>query len=180
MGSKYFGRAIKKWRHVAGLSQDELAARAQVSVTMVGTIERERGHLSEEIFCKICLGLESKLGRPMLRPVFYESIEGLWNELLSSERRLRQERGLAAAEYETLDMSQEDLDRTLDSALAEVKKLALLWSRALGLRTHRGGWVPVSQGDLLHEEPGRTITPGKVRVRKPGKNSKRPLALDDP
>lgn len=176
MGSKYFGRAIRKWRLSAGLSQEELAERAEVSVTLVGTIERERGHLSEEIFCKLCLGLESELGRPVLRPVLYDSMEALWKELLSSERRLREERGWAAAEYETLDSSQDDLDRTLDSALAEVKKLALLWYRGLALQTQKGGWLPVPEGDLLHGAPGRAAEAvRRVRVRKPGQKPKRPV-----
>ncbi len=175
MGSKYFGRAIKKWRLFAGLSQDELAGRAQVSVTLVGTIERERGHLSEEIFSKICLGLESKLGRPMLRPVFFDGIEGLWNEVLSSEKSLRQERGWAAAEYETMDISQEDLDKSLESTLAEVKKRALLWYRAVGIRTQGGGWLPVSQGDFSEEEHSLKAKAGRVRVRKPGQKVKHPV-----
>jgi transcriptional regulator with XRE-family HTH domain len=168
LGSKYFGRAIKKWRLVAGLSQEDLAGRAEVSVTLVGTVERERGHISEEIFSKLCLGLESKLGKPMLGPVFYDGIEALWKDLLSSESDLRQERGWAAAEYETLNIGPEDLEQAFDSALTEVKKCALLWYRALGLR----GWSPVSRADFPPEEPGRTAEARKVRVRMPGQKAK--------
>ena len=135
MGSKYYGRAIKNWRLTAGLSQEELAERAEVSVTLVGTIERERGHLSEEIFIKICLGLESKLGRPMLRAVLADSVEGLWTELMAQERSLRQEKGLGPAEYDRLPVGQEDLGRALDSTWTELKKLALIWHRALNPRT---------------------------------------------
>ena len=171
MGSKYFGRAIKKWRLFAGLSQEELAKRAQVSVTLVGTIERERGHLSEEIFCKLCLGLESKLGRPMLRPVLSDVHASLWKELSASESSLRQERGWGAAQHETPDTSQEDVERILDSALTEVKKLALLWYRSLGMRMQGEEWMPASESDL-HEEPDRTATGGKLRVRKPGRQRK--------
>lgn len=173
LGSKYFGRAIKKWRLVADLSQEELAGRAEVSVTLVGTVERERGHLSEEIFSKLCLGLESKLGKPMLGPVFYDGIEALWKDLLSSERGLRQERGWAAAEYEAVNIGQEELEQAFDAALTEVKKCALLWYRALGLRTKGEGWFPVSRADFPPEEPGRMAKAGKVRVRRPGRKLKR-------
>jgi transcriptional regulator with XRE-family HTH domain len=75
LGSNYFGRAVKKWRLAAPLSQEELARRARVSVTLVGTIERERGHISGEILCKLCLGLESELGRPILGAIFYDGLE---------------------------------------------------------------------------------------------------------
>jgi hypothetical protein len=136
----------------------------------VGAVERERGHLSAEIFSRLCLGLESKLGRPMLGPVFYDAMEALWKDLLSSERGLREERGWAAAEYKTLDISQEDLETALDSTLAEARKYALLWHRALGLRAKVGGWFPVSRADDLPvEKPGRAAATGKARVRKSGR-----------
>lgn len=165
MGSKYFGRAIKKWRLIAGLSQEELAKRAQVSVTLVGTVERERGHLSEEIFCKLCLGLESKLDRPILRPVFSDGIASLWQELSVTEGRLRKERGLETGERESPDLRQEDLEQSIDSAFAEMKKFILLLSRSLDSRSRGQEWLP---GDLLHEQPGGKTAAGKVRVRNPG------------
>lgn len=169
MGSKYYGRAIKHWRLTAGLSQEELAERAEVSVTLVGTIERERGHLSEEIFIKICLGLESKLGRPMLRAVFTDSVEGLWTELMAQERGLRQEKGLEPAEDDRLPVGQEDLDRALDSTWTELKKLALIWHRALNPRPQEGEW-PLE----ARPEPHGTGTHKRMRVRRPGKKSARP------
>lgn len=168
MGSKHYGRAIKNWRLTAGLSQEELAQRAQVSVTVVGAIERERGHLSEEIFIKICLGLESKLGRPLLRAVFVDSIESLWAELLAQERSSRQERGLDVAEYDVVQVGQEDLDRALDSAWTEVKKLALLWHRALSPRTQGGEW-PLELGSPALGP----VNHKRRRVRRPGKKSTR-------
>lgn len=171
MGSKYFGRAIKKWRLFAGLSQEELAERAQVSVSLVGTVERERGHLSEEIFTRICLGLERKLERPMLRSVLTDGIESLWNELLAIDRSLRQEESLAAVEHESQDVSQEDLDKTLDSTLSEIKKLALLWYRALGSRTQEAAGSPAFRGNLRPAELGHANAHKRVRVRKPGNQS---------
>jgi transcriptional regulator with XRE-family HTH domain len=174
MGSKFFGRAIKRWRLVAGLSQDELAERAQVSVTLVGTIERERGHLSEEIFCKLCLGLETELGRPMLRSVLHDVLSNLWQELSAIEKPLRQERGWEAEEGERLDTSPGDFERSLDSALTEVKKLALLWYRSQGPRMHGPEWMPALQSDLLPEGIERAAAAGKARVRKSGKRPKQP------
>jgi transcriptional regulator with XRE-family HTH domain len=162
IGSKYFGRVVKKWRLAADLSQEELAERADVSVGSVGAVERERSHLSAEIFCRLCLGLESKLGRPTLEPVFCDVIEVLWRDLLSSERGLRQERGWAPAEYETLDVSQEHLEAALDSTLAEAKKYALLWHRALGFRMKGSGWLSLSRADLavraVTESDGLLVT----------------------
>lgn len=122
LGSKYFGRAVKKWRLAAGLSQEELARRARVSATLVGTVERERGHISEEILCKLCLGLESGLGKPILGAVFYDGLEACWADLLAVEQRLRQEWGLEMAEYETLQVTEEALEQAVESAFTEVKK----------------------------------------------------------
>ena len=173
MGSKYFGRAIRKWRLVAGLSQGELAGQAEVSVTLVGAVERERGHLSEEILSRLCLGLESALGKPMLGHVFYDGIEALWKDLLASERGLRQQRGWAVAEYETSNVSEEDLEQSFDAALTEVKKCALLWYRALGFRKKGEGWIPAARADLAPEGPNPTVEAGKVRVRVSGETSKR-------
>jgi transcriptional regulator with XRE-family HTH domain len=170
MGSKYFGRAIKKWRFFAGLSQEELAKRAQVSVALVGTIERERGHLSEEIFCKLCLGLESKLGRPMLRSVLADVHASLWQELSASESSLRQERGWEAGRHETPDTTQEDAEKILDSALVEVKKLALLWFRSLGTRYQDQEWPDFESEPREELDPAATA--GKLRVRKPGRQRK--------
>ncbi len=143
-----------------------------MSVTLVGTVERERGHISGEILSRLCLGLESALDKPMLGHVFYDGIEALWKDLLDGERSLRQERGWAVAEYETSNVGEEDLELAFDSALVEVKKCALLWYRALGFRKKGEGWVPASRADLPPEGPGLAAEAGKVRVRTPRPNAK--------
>lgn len=172
MGSKYFGRAIKKWRLYAGISQEDLARRAQVSVTLVGTIERERGHLSEEIFCKLCLGLESKLGKPLLRPVFADGIASLWQELSETQRHLRQARGLEAEEHEP-EIRQGNVEETIDSAFAAVKTLVLHLSRSLESRSQALDWLPTHPSDT--EEPR-----DNVRVRNPGRRPKSPRGSPAP
>ncbi|MES1245013.1 MAG: helix-turn-helix transcriptional regulator [Acidobacteriota bacterium] len=166
LGSKYFGRAIRKWRLFAGLSQEELAGVAGMSVTLLGTIERERGHISEEILSRLCLGLESALGKPMLGHVFYEGIEAMWKDLLKSERGLRQEKGWAVVEYETSNLAEEDLEQAFDSALTELKKCGLLLYRAMGFRKTGEGWTPASRTDLPPEGPRIPAETGKVRVRR--------------
>lgn len=168
MGSKYFGRALKKWRLFAGISQEDLAKRAQVSVTLLGTIERERGHLSEEIFSKLCLGLESKLGKPMLRAVFSDGIAGLWQELSTTHAALRQERGLEPEEQEPSEVSQRQLEQSIDSVFAEMRKAALLFSRSLGSRPFGQDWF---QG--AHPQGSGSGSEGQVRVRPSGKQRRR-------
>jgi transcriptional regulator with XRE-family HTH domain len=162
MGSRYFGRAVKKWRLIAALSQEQLAERAGVSVTMVGGVERERGHISEESFAKLCLGLESELGRPMLATVFSEGVEALWEELVATERCLRQEKGWEVSADETSDPGLEELDKAFDSALAEVKKFGLLLYRSRG-RTG-WGWAQTLQTAAPREVSGSGIR--RVRARK--------------
>lgn len=176
IGSKYFGRAIKQWRLAAGLSQEELAERSGVSVRSVGAVERERGHLSTEIFSRLCLGLESMLGRPMLTSVFSGGMEALWKDLLSSESGLRQELGWAPAAYETPGISEEDLETALDSTFAEAKKYALLWHRVLGFLVKGDGGVPAPRVDLPAAKPGRTA---QERVRKTGQKRTRPVGQGD-
>ncbi|HEX3127074.1 MAG TPA: helix-turn-helix transcriptional regulator [Thermoanaerobaculia bacterium] len=168
LGSKYFGRTIRKWRLLAGLSQEELARTAEVSATLLGTIERERGHISEEVLSRICLGLESALGKPMLGHVFYEGIEAMWKDLLESEKALREERGWAAVEYEMSNLAEEDLEQAFDSALTEMKKCALLLYRALGFRKRGESWTPASRADVPPESPRLPMEGGKARVRRGG------------
>ena len=167
MGSKYFGRALKKWRLFAGISQEELAQRAQVSVTLVGTVERERGHLSEEIFCKLCLGLESKLGRPMLRTLFADGVTNLWQEVSAAQAVLRQERGLEPEEPEPFDINQREVEQAIDSVLAAVKQAALLFSRSLGSRQFGQDW---SQSASHQPSPPGSVEERQVRVRHPKKH----------
>lgn len=156
---------MKKWRLAAGLSQEELARRARVSATLVGTVERERGHISEEILCKLCLGLESGLGKPTLGAVFYDGLEACWADLLATEEHLRQEWGLQTAEYETLQVTEEALEQAVESAFAEVKKCALLWYRALRSRRKGEGWVAGGNADFPPAAPAHITDTGKVRVR---------------
>jgi transcriptional regulator with XRE-family HTH domain len=165
LGSKYFGRAVKKWRLTAGLSQEELARRARVSVAVVGTVEREQGHTSGEILCKLCLGLESELGKPILGAVFYDGLEACWTDLLAIDQRLRQEWGLEAAEYEIQQVTEEALEQAVESAFAEVKKCALLWYRALRSRRKEEGWVAAGRADFPPAAPARITDTGKARVR---------------
>ena len=145
---------------------------AEVSVGSLGAVERERGHISEETLSRLCLGLESALGKPMLGHVFYEGIEAMWKDLLASERGLRQQRGWAAVEYEMSNLAEEDLEQAFDSALTEMKRCALLLYRALGFRKSGEGWMPASRADPPPEGPRVPAEAGKVRVRKAGKSSK--------
>ena len=168
IGSRYFGPAIKQWRLAADLSQEELAERAGVSVRSVGAVERERGHLSTEIFSRLCLGLESKLGRPMLSAVLYDGMEALWKDLLSSESGLRQELGLAPADYETPDISPEDLDTALSSTFAEAKRYALLWHRVLGFLMKGNGGFPSPRIGLPAAKEERVRKTGRKRTRSIG------------
>jgi hypothetical protein len=145
---------------------------AEVSVTLLGTVERERGHISEEILSRLCLGLESALGKPMLGHVFYEGIEAMWEDLLKSERGLRQQRGWGVVEYEMSNLAEEDLEQAFDSALGEMKKCALLLYRAMGFRKKGEGWTPASRADLPPEGPLVPVEAGKVRVRRVGQRPK--------
>lgn len=164
MGSKYFGRAIKKWRLIAVLSQEDLAQRADISVATLGSVEREQVNLSEESLCKLCLGLESELGSPMLATVFQDGVEALWKDLLSREADLRQGRGLEAAGYDYASVSPEELSLAFDVASAEVKKLTLLCFRAFN--TARLGDLPLGRhsGEALRKEIRHG--PSRTRVRK--------------
>jgi transcriptional regulator with XRE-family HTH domain len=167
----YFGRALKKWRLEAVVSQEELAQRADVSIALVGSFERERGLVSTEGLANLCLGLESKLGQPMLATIFSEGLQALWSELLEHETRRRQERGWAAAGYESPGASLEDLNQAFDTAAAEIKRCALLWFCALDRRMK--GWELSS---LLSESPPETSPQrgGRVRIRKATIGTTRP------
>lgn len=168
MGSKYFGRALKRWRLFAGISQEDLAKRAQVSVTLLGTIERERGHLSEEIFSKLCLGLESKLGKPMLRAVFSEGVASLWQELSATHGALRQERGLEPDEQQPSEISQGQLEQSIDSVFAEMRKAVMLFSRSLRSQTLGQDW-----SQSAHFQSPGSAQDGQARVRSSGRKRRR-------
>jgi hypothetical protein len=146
---------------------------SEVSVTLLGTVERERGHISEEVLSRLCLGLESALGKPMMGHIFKEGIEALWKDLLKSERGLRQQRGWEAVEYEAPNLAEEDLEQAFDSALTELKRCGLLLYRAMGLRKTGEEWMPASRTDLPSEGPRVPVEAGKVRVRRVGQKGKR-------
>ena len=139
-----------------------------MSVAVLGALERERGHISEEVLSRICLGLEPALGKPMLGHVFYEGIEAMWRDLLKSEKALRQERGWAVVEYEMSNLAEEDLEQAFDSALTEMKKCALLLYRAMGFRNKGESWIPASRADAPPEAPHLPVEAGKTRVRRVG------------
>ena len=96
LGAKFFGRTIRAFRLSLGILQEELAEKAGVSVTLVGMVEREKGRLSEQTLCSLCIGLESEAGRPMLRAVYDGVMVAIWEELRSVEIQMRKDRGLAA------------------------------------------------------------------------------------
>jgi transcriptional regulator with XRE-family HTH domain len=125
LGSKYFGRAIRAFRLSAGLSQQELAGRAGVSAHVVGMVEREKGRLSEQVLCGVCLGLESEAGRPMLKAVCDGAVAALWDELRSVELQMRKDRGWAIPEgVDEYSSAEEEFRRNLDSYIEAQRKLA--------------------------------------------------------
>lgn len=158
LGSIYFGRTIRAFRLSLGISQEELAERANVSVTLVGMVEREKGRLSEQTLCSICLGLESEAGRPMLRAVYDGAVVALWEELRSVEVQMRTDRGLPLPEnIDEYSSAEEEFRRNLDTYIEAERNLYSLVFR-LGL-----GVMPIPRGVELSIPPaGRSR---KVRVR---------------
>lgn len=158
LGSIYFGRTIRAFRLSLGISQEELAERASVSVTLVGMVEREKGRLSEQTLCSICLALESEAGRPMLRAVYDGVIVALWEELRSVEVQMRKDRGLPLPEnIDEYSSAEEEFRRNLDTYIEAERNLASLVFR-LGL-----GVMPIPRGVELSIPPaGRSR---KVRIR---------------
>ena len=156
LGSPFFGRTIRKWRLIAHLSQQELADRARLSVSLVGCIERERGHIAMETLCELALGLESALGRPMMESILVDSLAALWQSSILAEERLRRERGLPAATYEPNPVSEEELARKSDEAYEALRNCGLLWFRALKSARDRRWLEVVSTASLLkgHRRPG--------------------------
>lgn len=164
LGSKYFGRSVKKWRLIANLSQEDLAQRAGISAAMVGTVELERARFSTEILGKLSLGLESALGRPMLESLFADSVAVLWKESAADEARLREERGLKPAPYQAAP-SEEAMAKAADEAYRAVRKWSLLWFRALG-KGRSPGWLLGDPNDFDPHTPPRGADRGIARVRK--------------
>ncbi len=118
----------------ANLSQSELARRAGLGDTIVGIFERERGMVSVETIARLCLGLESALGRPMLAQVFSDANFVYVAEIQLIESGLRQELGLAEASYAPGGVRLEEALATFDGVAAEARKFAQLALRALGAR----------------------------------------------
>lgn len=157
LGSKHFGRSIRTMRLSMALSQEQLAAGADVSVAVLGALERERGGLSVQTLCSICLGLESEAGRPMLKAVFDGAMVSLWKELRSAEAQARADRGWAAPAYASEeDSAEETFRRHLDSYLDSFRDLsALVFRRILG----------TAPGPLELVEPLPAAAKKRVRIR---------------
>lgn len=162
LGSKYFGRTIRAFRLSVGTSQEELAERASISVTLVGMIEREQGRLSEQTLCSICLGLGSEAGRPMLRAVYDGAMAALWEELQSVDVQMRKDRGLELPEnIDDCSSAEEEFRRNLDTYIEAERKLA-----SLVFRRGLGGCMPSPK-----EVAVPVVRNGRVRVRtKPRRN----------
>jgi|SRR5215213_6133737 len=158
LGSKYFGRTIRVFRLSVGISQEELAQRAGISVTLVGMIEREQGRLSERTLCSICLGLESEAGRPMLRAVYDGAVAALWEELQSVDVQTREDRGLELPKnIDDCSSAETEFRRNLDTYIEAERNLAsLVFRRGLGVMPIPSRVVPLA----IPMVPGR-----KVRVR---------------
>lgn len=165
LGSKYFGRSVKKWRLIANLSQEELAERARISLTLMGAVERERGHISMEVLCNLCLGLASELGRPMLESLFSDSLAAMWKDSVATEARLCEERGLPVASYERTSVSEDTMAEVTDEAYRAFRKWSLLWFRTLG----KGGgqeWCMSDTNEFAPQAPPHGADTGRIRVRK--------------
>lgn len=130
LGSRYLGRAIKKWRLIANLSQVDLAERAGVSTTLVGTVERERGHISPEIFCRLCLGLESD-GRSVLAAVLQDAVTTWWAELSALEVELRERLGRPRAGSVASGSLEHEVAESTERACEALKRWASSWQRIL-------------------------------------------------
>lgn len=164
LGSKYFGRSVKKWRLIANLSQEDLAQRAGISVILVGTVERERGRFSMEILGKLSLGLESALGRPILETILADSVATLWKESIAVEAQIREQRKLPAASYQLLP-SEEAMAEATDEAYRALREWSLLWFRVLR-KGRPPGWFLGDPNDFDPHAPPRGADIGISRVRK--------------
>lgn len=163
LGSKYFGRTIRAFRLSVGISQEELAERASISVTLVGMIEREQGRLSEQTLSSICLGLESEAGRPILRAVYDGAVAALWEELQSVDVQTRKDRGLKVPEgIDESCSAEEEFRRNLDTYIEAERNLATFAFR-LGL-----GVLPIPGRFELPIQASRSQ---KVRVRPKARRS---------
>ncbi len=134
ISSIYIGRVLRRWRLYANLSQRELASRAGLGETLVGVIERERGMVGVEVIPRLCLALESAIGRPMLAQVFSDANAVYWTDIQSIESRLRQELGLADAAYTPGNVRLDEALAYFDGVAAEARKFTQLALRALGAR----------------------------------------------
>lgn len=160
LGSLYLGRAIRKWRLMAGMSQEELAQRAGVSTTLVGTVERERGHISPEIVCRLSIGLDTT-GQSMLAAVLQDVFATMWAEHIALEGEIRERLGRPCAMDEPGLRFEREVSETMECALAALKELGHSWHRMLLSRSGMDRFCPA--GSVL-PSPGST-EPGKVRAR---------------
>jgi transcriptional regulator with XRE-family HTH domain len=174
LGSKYFGRTIRKWRLIGGLGQSELAQQAGVSVTLLGMIERERAHISTEILCRLTIALESVTGDPMLVTILSDSLEALWEDHLKVEQELRQEQGMPAVVYQARNVPEEDLAAASDEAYAALRRCSLLWYRAVGMKSKGEHYLFVGgRNDFSPAAPAEGKTSGRVRKRRPEESGER-------
>lgn len=164
LGTKFFGRTIRAFRLSLGISQEELAGKANVSVALVGMVEREQSRLSEQTLCGLCLGLESEAGRPMLRAVYDGAIGALWEELRSVEIQMRKDRGFSLPEdVDEHSSDEEEFRRKLDAYIEAERNLAsLVFRLGLGVMPIPGIKLPIP---LVGSRKVRVVRP---KTEKPG------------
>jgi transcriptional regulator with XRE-family HTH domain len=168
MGSKYFGRSIRKWRLIGGISQEELAQKAGVSSSLLGMIERERASISTEILCRLSIALEGVTGYPMLASLLGDGLAAFWEDHLKVEQELRQEQGMPPVVYQTRNVPEDDLATASDEAYAALRRCSLLWYRALGIKSKGEHYLFVGgRNDLAPAAPAEGKTSGRVRKRRP-------------
>lgn len=173
-GTKFLGRVLRKWRLVAGCSQEELARCSEVSLTVLGAVERETGFISDEILVDLCLGLELQLGQPMLEQVFIDTCHLTWQHMVTLEASKRQGLNLEPVAYKARELGLEDIDSIFDGAYEGVKRFTHEILRALGVRGNEDGRFVLSKspsGDLLPP-----VENARGRVRRTG----RAPTLSDP
>jgi transcriptional regulator with XRE-family HTH domain len=156
LGSKYLGRSLREFRLSVGLSQEELAHRASVSVSIVGNVEREATRLSEQTLCKLCFALEEAAERPLLKDVFESAMVTFWSELRSVATQLQKDRGLALPESLQPEPS-------LEEAFGQFLEEYVAAERALLTFGFR-----FASGETLNREgpPVPKPVPGRVRARR--------------
>jgi transcriptional regulator with XRE-family HTH domain len=82
--NKRFGRVIKEWRRRASISQEELAARAQLHRTYVSDVERGMRNPSLHSIAKLANAL--KVSLPMLFQTMEGTLDPVANPLVAEEK----------------------------------------------------------------------------------------------